>query len=149
MMMKRKNGRPSSCEPCRIAKLRCDHTRPVCGRCSRKGQPNSCVYHPAPLTHAKRASTGLNSVEIRRDLITTPICRSTLLASQWNRYRVTAAAVSESSNKLSPPSVSSTGLGQPTSIGFSDSDTGVKPAFVVQAMGVLGADRSFSSKSAQ
>lgn len=116
-MMKRKNGRPSSCEPCRIAKLRCDHTRPVCGRCSRKGKPNGCVYHPAPLTHAKRADTDSHGVESRRDLITTITHKNTLLAGQWKRYRV-AATVGESSNKLSTPSTSSTGLGPQASIGF-------------------------------
>lgn len=117
MMLRRKNGRPSSCEPCRIAKLRCDHTRPVCGRCARKRDPNACVYHPAPLTHAKRADTDSSPAESRRDSITTTIHKNTSLAGQWKRYRV-AAAVSESSSKVSPASVSSTGLASQAPTGF-------------------------------
>jgi hypothetical protein len=30
--MYRRNGKPTSCEPCRISKIRCDHA-PICGRC--------------------------------------------------------------------------------------------------------------------
>lgn len=37
----------------RAGKLRCDHTLPTCGRCARRGKPDQCVYHPAPLTKAK------------------------------------------------------------------------------------------------
>ena len=50
MATTRRNGQPSSCEPCRKSKLRCDHSTPICGRCTRRGQPNLCIYHPAPLT---------------------------------------------------------------------------------------------------
>lgn len=53
MSAKRRNGFLSSCEPCRLSKLRCDHLTPVCGRCLRKGQSNACNYHPAPLTRSK------------------------------------------------------------------------------------------------
>ncbi|KAJ6043032.1 hypothetical protein N7460_004387 [Penicillium canescens] len=51
MATPRRNGQLSSCEPCRTSKLRCDHTSPVCGRCSRRGLHNRCIYHPAPLTN--------------------------------------------------------------------------------------------------
>jgi chromatin structure-remodeling complex subunit RSC3/30 len=50
MASTRRNGLPSSCEPCRKSKLRCDHSIPICGRCTRRRQPDLCVYHPAPLT---------------------------------------------------------------------------------------------------
>lgn len=43
----RKNGLPSSCEPCRKSKLRCDHQVPICGRCSRTNKPDRCVYQPS------------------------------------------------------------------------------------------------------
>ncbi|KAL4945160.1 hypothetical protein BDV06DRAFT_47990 [Aspergillus oleicola] len=46
----RRNGLLQSCEPCRKSKLKCDHTRPVCGRCSAKNIVQRCFYHPAPMT---------------------------------------------------------------------------------------------------
>ncbi|KAL4800400.1 hypothetical protein BDV19DRAFT_398029 [Aspergillus venezuelensis] len=46
----RRNGLLQSCEPCRKSKLKCDHTRPVCGRCSAKNIMSQCFYHPAPMT---------------------------------------------------------------------------------------------------
>ncbi|KAE8355181.1 hypothetical protein BDV28DRAFT_55721 [Aspergillus coremiiformis] len=46
----RRNGTLQSCEPCRKAKLRCDHARPVCGRCITKMITTRCFYHPAPMT---------------------------------------------------------------------------------------------------
>lgn len=49
----RRNGLPSSCEPCRKSKLKCDHSTPVCDRCKRRGKAESCVYHPAPLTQSR------------------------------------------------------------------------------------------------
>lgn len=50
MATTRRNGQLSSCEPCRKSKLRCDHTMPICGRCTRRGLRGDCIYHPAPLT---------------------------------------------------------------------------------------------------
>ncbi|KAF1957989.1 hypothetical protein CC80DRAFT_470147 [Byssothecium circinans] len=49
-MNSRRNGKPASCEPCRINKTRCDHTYPVCDRCVQRGIADKCTYHPAPLT---------------------------------------------------------------------------------------------------
>ncbi|KAL4906211.1 hypothetical protein BDW74DRAFT_167366 [Aspergillus multicolor] len=57
----RRNGLLQSCEPCRKSKLKCDHGRPVCGRCIAKNITQRCFYHPAPMTKdrpAKRARTG-------------------------------------------------------------------------------------------
>ncbi|KAL6886771.1 hypothetical protein GGI43DRAFT_418340 [Trichoderma evansii] len=46
----RRNGQLSACEPCRKSKLRCDHSRPVCGRCARRRlSEQQCHYHPAPM----------------------------------------------------------------------------------------------------
>ena len=53
MATPRRNGQLSSCEPCRISKLRCDHTSPACGRCVRGGRSELCVYHPAPMSRPK------------------------------------------------------------------------------------------------
>ncbi|PON20033.1 hypothetical protein TGAM01_v211093 [Trichoderma gamsii] len=51
----RRNGQLSACEPCRKSKLRCDHSRPICGRCARRRRPQQqCHYHPAPT--AKQAT---------------------------------------------------------------------------------------------
>ncbi|KAL3466706.1 hypothetical protein BJX64DRAFT_249702 [Aspergillus heterothallicus] len=46
----RRNGLLQSCEPCRKSKLKCDHGRPVCGRCIAKNRNQACFYHPAPMT---------------------------------------------------------------------------------------------------
>ncbi|KAF3482529.1 uncharacterized protein GIQ15_05288 [Arthroderma uncinatum] len=50
--MFRKNGKPTSCEPCRISKVRCDHITPICRRCEKRGIAAKCYYHEAPLTRA-------------------------------------------------------------------------------------------------
>lgn len=64
----RRNGKLQACEPCRKGKLRCDHMMPNCGRCAKRGKPDQCVYHPAPLTkapsddaHPEKCSPRLNS----------------------------------------------------------------------------------------
>ncbi|KAG2003911.1 hypothetical protein GB937_009274 [Aspergillus fischeri] len=51
--MIRRNRKPSSCEPCRIAKVRCDHAAPICQRCQTRAIGNLCYYHPAPLTRVR------------------------------------------------------------------------------------------------
>lgn len=52
----RRNGKKSSCEPCRKSKLSCDHIRPVCGRCQRRRASERCIYHPAPMSNGQRPS---------------------------------------------------------------------------------------------
>ncbi|KAL4928477.1 putative C6 transcription factor [Aspergillus undulatus] len=78
----RRNGLLQSCEPCRKSKLKCDHGRPVCGRCSLKNITQRCYYHPAPMTKqdtlaqrppAKRARTEpSNSNEVSSMPISVP-----------------------------------------------------------------------------
>lgn len=46
----RRNGRRASCEPCRKAKIRCDHQIPTCGQCVRLGKVTECFVHSAPMT---------------------------------------------------------------------------------------------------
>ncbi|KAL1896100.1 hypothetical protein Sste5346_004840 [Sporothrix stenoceras] len=58
-----KSSRIPSCEPCRTSKLACDHGRPVCARCNRKGTPDQCVYRKDPF---KRTSNGPNTAARRR-----------------------------------------------------------------------------------
>ncbi|KAF2185061.1 hypothetical protein K469DRAFT_726933 [Zopfia rhizophila CBS 207.26] len=48
--MLRRNGKPRSCEPCRVSKVRCDHTTPTCQKCQARGITDQCFYHPAPMT---------------------------------------------------------------------------------------------------
>ncbi|KAI0202929.1 hypothetical protein F4808DRAFT_420255 [Astrocystis sublimbata] len=43
-LLRRPNGRPQACEPCRKRKVACDHTQPVCNRCRKKRQAGDCVY---------------------------------------------------------------------------------------------------------
>lgn len=50
---RRRNGKPQSCEPCRLAKTACDHTFPKCNRCVRRGIDARCTYHPSPMTKAQ------------------------------------------------------------------------------------------------
>ncbi|KAH7018400.1 uncharacterized protein B0I36DRAFT_335899 [Microdochium trichocladiopsis] len=51
---RRRNGRLSSCEPCRKSKLSCNHETP-CSRCLRRRMGDQCVYHPHPLEQNKSA----------------------------------------------------------------------------------------------
>lgn len=56
----RKNGMPSSCEPCRKSKLRCDHKLPTCERCNRTKKPEKCVYRPShPVSTLKHSKYGI------------------------------------------------------------------------------------------
>lgn len=56
---RRRNGKEQACEPCRKAKMRCDHTLPVCQNCRRRNITDRCVYVEAPQTRPKsqRASS--------------------------------------------------------------------------------------------
>ncbi|KAI5457563.1 hypothetical protein BGZ63DRAFT_494859 [Mariannaea sp. PMI_226] len=42
--LKRQKGRLQACDPCRARKVACDHTLPVCGRCSSRNQHAECKY---------------------------------------------------------------------------------------------------------
>ena len=54
--LRRRNGQQAACEPCRKAKLRCDHASPVCSRCRKRKNknPNQCIILAAPTTNSKR-----------------------------------------------------------------------------------------------
>ncbi|KPM43445.1 hypothetical protein AK830_g3114 [Neonectria ditissima] len=45
-LLRRSNGRPQACDPCRARKVACDHSQPTCKRCRKRRQP--CVYTVAP-----------------------------------------------------------------------------------------------------
>ncbi|KAH7304040.1 hypothetical protein B0I35DRAFT_445758 [Stachybotrys elegans] len=44
MELRRPNGRLQACDPCRLRKVACDHTLPVCRRCLKRKQEAQCVY---------------------------------------------------------------------------------------------------------
>lgn len=56
-LLSRRNGKAASCEPCRKAKIRCDHQKP-CSRCQQRGLSAKCIFHPAPLTRPRRSGSG-------------------------------------------------------------------------------------------
>ncbi|KAM0274968.1 hypothetical protein ACHAQH_007698 [Verticillium albo-atrum] len=43
-VLRRPNGRPQACEPCRKRKVACDHTHPVCRRCQAGKKATQCEY---------------------------------------------------------------------------------------------------------
>lgn len=75
---KRHNGQPQACEPCRKAKIRCDHESPKCSRCALRNL--NCIYHPAPMTK-RRPPTSHTPIHFNptlpADLLTTQNVSST------------------------------------------------------------------------
>jgi len=53
---RRRNGLRPACEPCRKAKVRCDHTSTasICSRCRKRQTPDSCIFLDAPMTGATK-----------------------------------------------------------------------------------------------
>ena len=51
---RRRNGKQQACEPCRKAKIACDHTTPTCERCRKRKVSSKCVYLDAPMTGMKK-----------------------------------------------------------------------------------------------
>ncbi|KAK8150906.1 hypothetical protein G3M48_004586 [Beauveria asiatica] len=45
----------AACDPCRAAKVACDHARPVCIRCQNQSRQAECVYRASPFKKTKRA----------------------------------------------------------------------------------------------
>lgn len=41
-LLRRLNGRPQACDPCRARKVACDHGQPTCSRCAKRRE--SCIY---------------------------------------------------------------------------------------------------------
>ncbi|KAF2851413.1 hypothetical protein T440DRAFT_448522 [Plenodomus tracheiphilus IPT5] len=61
----RRNGKPASCEPCRLNKTKCDHGHPKCDRCQQRGIADRCFYHPAPLTKPRNIADESGTGEAR------------------------------------------------------------------------------------
>jgi hypothetical protein len=68
---RRRNGKQHSCEPCRKAKVACDHALPICGRCRKRKFDERCIYLAAPMTkpvlagRPRSSSSMANSVHER------------------------------------------------------------------------------------
>ena len=54
---RRRNGKQHACEPCRKAKIACDHSLPCCERCKRRKVTEKCVYLAAPMTRPAGSGT--------------------------------------------------------------------------------------------
>lgn len=65
----------AACDPCRHAKVACDHERPVCTRC-RDGRISKCTYRDRPF---KRARTQI----IQQQSALNKSCTDTLLGSNY------------------------------------------------------------------
>ncbi|KAL2865380.1 uncharacterized protein BJX67DRAFT_389390 [Aspergillus lucknowensis] len=89
--MYRRNGKPTSCEPCRISKVRCNHATPVCARCQARGMSQRCFYHPSPMT---RPSTRFRHYNVQNDPGHIP--------EKTPLNRVSKPRVSESEQKKKP-----------------------------------------------
>jgi hypothetical protein len=68
VLARRRNGKQQACEPCRKAKIACDHTLPTCDRCRRRKVTEICVYLAAPMTRPPGSSqaTAPPGIEIRK-----------------------------------------------------------------------------------
>ncbi|KAF3021012.1 hypothetical protein E8E14_010988 [Neopestalotiopsis sp. 37M] len=70
----RRNGKPHSCEPCRLSKIRCDHKLPVCDRCVLRRMEKRCIYHPAPMTKPRSSRPPASvSAQTRQSSVTSLI----------------------------------------------------------------------------
>ncbi|KAF7718726.1 Fungal Zn(2)-Cys(6) binuclear cluster domain-containing protein [Penicillium ucsense] len=68
----RRNGQLSACEPCRKSKLRCDHHRPVCGRCAqRRLTEQQCLYHPAPMAKPPTPQSLRETIHVQETSVST------------------------------------------------------------------------------
>ncbi|EXM14809.1 hypothetical protein V3481_018353 [Fusarium oxysporum f. sp. vasinfectum] len=50
-------SRQAACDPCRKAKLACDHSRPCCSRCRNQGKSSLCVYRATPFKRKRTAAS--------------------------------------------------------------------------------------------
>src|SRR5687768_1999860 len=66
-LLRRLNGRPQACDPCRSRKVSCDHAQPVCRRCEKRGE--RCVYTISDQTSqaSARRSRPPTATRLRRE----------------------------------------------------------------------------------
>lgn len=96
---RRRNGKEQACEPCRKAKIACDHTLPACNRCKRRKISEKCVYLAAPMTRpadAIRRQSEPNMTNVG-NLPLTPTTGSSATASPLTSFRPQDASPKPSS----------------------------------------------------
>ncbi|KAH8891240.1 hypothetical protein GQ53DRAFT_841627 [Thozetella sp. PMI_491] len=93
------NVRLAACDPCRRAKLACDHSRPICSRCRARDKAVACVYRTRPFKRRKHPSTAVEerpAVNVSKGQVaqsslsaspSTPLEPSLGLAAPSQRYR--------------------------------------------------------------
>ena len=62
LLLSRRNGRPVACVPCRARKVACDHRRPICNRCRRRGHSDLCRYPEATISYANESDPETSSL---------------------------------------------------------------------------------------
>lgn len=81
--------RYAACEPCRLSKQSCDHGRPSCARCVRKGKQADCQYRDRPFKR-KRQPEALDSSLVRTtaesDSVSSPVADDPEPEEQQQRY---------------------------------------------------------------
>ncbi|KAJ6123734.1 hypothetical protein N7471_011051 [Penicillium samsonianum] len=96
---KRHNGQPQACEPCRKAKIRCDHANPKCSRCVLRSL--NCVYHPAPMTK-RRPPSSHTPIHFDTTLPDLPTTQNVSSAFQIPTECLVGAGISHSPGDPSP-----------------------------------------------
>ncbi|KAF2225364.1 hypothetical protein BDZ85DRAFT_194237 [Elsinoe ampelina] len=60
--------RSAACDPCRFAKLACDHAQPVCSRCRNRGRDPDCKYRERPFRRTPKSTPSTASVIVASDV---------------------------------------------------------------------------------
>ncbi|CAJ2509314.1 Uu.00g143400.m01.CDS01 [Anthostomella pinea] len=68
-VLRRPNGRPQACEPCRKRKVACDHSQPTCNRCVKRRQGDDCVY----VVSSAQTPAAAAAAAISRDTLPSPV----------------------------------------------------------------------------
>ncbi|KAF7551269.1 hypothetical protein G7Z17_g5125 [Cylindrodendrum hubeiense] len=92
-LLRRSNGRPQACDPCRFRKVACDHGHPTCSRCTKRRQ--TCIYTTAPTPKPKR-----NPLPRSRAPISTPSSTPTPPCTGYLGFTSHSAVFEETRNSL-------------------------------------------------
>ncbi|ESZ99122.1 hypothetical protein SBOR_0532 [Sclerotinia borealis F-4128] len=69
---RRRNGKQQACEPCRKAKIACDHSLPICEQCRRRKASAKCIYLTAPMTRRRPPADSNTGMELEHTILPTP-----------------------------------------------------------------------------
>ncbi|KAF5019460.1 hypothetical protein F66182_8542 [Fusarium sp. NRRL 66182] len=95
-LLRRLNGRPQACDPCRARKVACDHGQPTCSRCRKRRE--ACVYTISePRTKRQRLRSPIDT-ETRTTSNSTP---SPSVAPGYLGFTSHNAVFEETRNSLS------------------------------------------------